>query len=567
MLKSLFIQNFVLVQELNLQFAQGLTTLTGETGAGKSMIIDALQGVLGGKTSPDQIRQGAEFAYLEAGFALNALSREFLTAQGFEELCQEPLLLISKTLHRSGSKSRLNGQLVSQSLVKELGELLLDSVGQHENQTLFREEDHLKLLDELGGESHRQNCQGMRETWLQLSQLRSELNQKKQLTSELQRREDFLRFQLDEITEAELSPDEETELQNERERLRHSEKLMHTVKSICYEIQEREDQPNLQERLSLLKRQLEQICRIDNTLEPWCIKLDEVALALDEVNHELQNYQETLDLNPQQLEKIESRLDLIRRLKHKYGSSIAEILSHAEMLQAELSTLESCQTTLGSLETELEGLQIQAEQLANKLSQSRLELAAQLKPLLENELKELGMEKTCFEAQVTQNPSMLGPNGFDQVRFMLSPNPGEPLRPLSKIASGGEISRMLLALKLILKRQEPVGTLIFDEIDTGISGITALAVAQKLSRLAQNYQILCITHLPVLAAAAHQQLWIEKRSDQETTTVQVHSLSTPDRISRLAQMGNGQITDLTLESAREMVAHAQWYSTVMAKAS
>lgn len=565
MLKTLLIHNFVLVEKLEISFEAGLTALTGETGAGKSLIIDALQGVLGGKTAPDQIRQGADFAYIEAGFQISANVAAFLQSQGFEEVSPQSLLIVSKTLHRSGSKSRLNGQLVSQNLIRELGEWLMDSVGQHENQVLFREEEHISLIDQLGGEAQIQRVQVFADQWHKLCLLQRERESRLQAAREFQLKQDFLHFQLQEIEEAELQPDEEDALQAERERLRFGEKLMHTVRSARFALTDQEDRPAIYEQICGLTRQLEQVMRYDAALAPMVQLCETLSIQVEELSSELGDYAEALELNPQRLEEVEDRLDLLRKLKHKYNGSPAEILAHAETLRQELAGMEAAQLELADLEAEIAALETETQALADALSAERSALAAQLTPLLERELKELGMEKARFEAEI--QPVELGAHGQEKARFLLSSNPGEPLRPLSRIASGGEISRILLALKLILNQRAPVATLIFDEIDTGISGKTALAVSQKLARLAQHSQILCITHLPVIAAAAHQQLWIEKHSDADSTRVQIAALPTSDRIAKLAQMGNGQITDTTLESAREMVAHAQWYYQVVARAS
>jgi DNA repair protein RecN (Recombination protein N) len=565
MLKTLLIHNFVLVEKLEISFETGLTALTGETGAGKSLIIDALQGVLGGKTSPDQIRQGADFAYIEAVFLAPVGVAAFLLAQGFDEVAPNSLLTISKTLHRSGSKSRLNGQLVSQNLIRELGELLMDSVGQHENQVLFREEDHLGLVDQLGGEEQALRVQTFATQWQKLCQLERERDARIQAAREFQLKQDFLSFQLQEIEEAELLPDEEEDLQAERERLRFGEKLMNTVRTARFALTDQEDRPAIYEQICGLTRQLEQMLRYDQALAPMVQLCETLSIQVEELSSELGDYAEALELNPQRLEEVEDRLDLLRKLKHKYNGSPSDILAHAEAIRQELAGMASAELELADLEAEIAVLQAENQVLAQALSATRQALVAQLTPLLETELKELGMEKARFEAELL--PAELGATGQEKARFLLSSNPGEPLRPLSRIASGGEISRILLALKLILNHNAPVATLIFDEIDTGISGKTALAVSQKLARLAQHSQILCITHLPVIAAAAHQQLWIEKHSDADSTRVQIASLPTSDRIAKLAQMGNGQITDTTLESAREMVAHAQWYYHVVARAS
>lgn len=564
MLTSLKISNFVLVDQLEIHFDSGLTALTGETGAGKSLILDALQGVLGGRTSPELIRQGCAFAYLEASFMITPPVQAFLARQGFEELCEEPLLVVSKTIHQSGSKSRLNGQLIAQSVVRELGHLLIDSVGQHENQILFCEESHVEFLDALGDSEHQQTKADMRTAWQRLQALRQALSQKQAQARELQRQQDFLRFQCDEINQAALQVGEEENLERERERLRHCEKLQYTVQGLTYALRDQEHPPALLDTLQHLQRQLDQASRYDPHLATLSIQLEQISEQLDHLCQELEDYGEGLEHHPHRLEEVEERLSLIRRLKNKYGTDIPAILDYAQQAQLQLEELQQITSHMEQLKTEIAAMQAHCTALADKLSATRQALAAQLKPLLEQALRELGMEKTRFEAELC--PASLGPQGQEQVRFLLSPNPGEPLRPLKRIASGGEMSRILLAFKLILKQQQSVSTLIFDEIDSGISGKTALAVADKLAQLAKNTQILCITHLPVIAAAAEHQFWIEKQSDRSSTRVSITALDTAARILRLAQMGNGKVTATTLENAREMMARARGYTQIMPEA-
>lgn len=565
MLQKLTIQNFVIAESLEINFEQGLTVLTGETGAGKSLILDAIMGVLGQRLSSDTIRQGAEYAYLEAVFEAGPAVREVLRQRAHEELLDAEHLVLSKTIHPSGSRSRLNGQLVTQALVRELATCLLDSLGQHENQSLFQEERHLSMLDALGEDRHENLKARCAEAYQQLSRLGRELEMAREQQREQERQKDFLAFQLQEIQEAELQASEEEDLRSERERLRHAEKLVHTAAEVYAGLND--SGPYAQsvcEQLEGMQRTLTQVLHLDAELEPLSEQLESALIVLQDVSATLGQYCEAVVANPQRLEELEQRLDQIGRLKQKYGESIPSILSFAQELEHELEVYAQSDERLQTLEQELGEAQAQYQKLSAELYRARQKLARQLVPQIERELKELGMPKARFDVSLEHHPERIHADGTERVRFLLSPNPGEPLRALSKTASGGEASRLLLAFKLVLKQSSPVSSLIFDEIDAGISGKTALIVSQKLARLAQDHQVLCISHLPVIAAMADQQLWIEKTLGRSSTYVHVQALSEALRLERLAQMSSGQVTDSGLEGAREIFQAASNFKSDIA---
>lgn len=554
MLKKLTLQNFVIAEELQIDFEAGLCVLTGETGAGKSLIVDAILGVLGQRLTPDTIRQGADFAYLELTFSASPAIQAILREREHRELQDETLLVLSKTIHKTGSRSRLNGELVSQSLVRELGTQLLDSIGQHENQILFQEEAHLSLLDEFGGPAQQNLSATLSQTHQQVQHICRELENLEAQQREQERQRDFIQFQLNEIQEAELRIGEKAELQAERERLRHAEQLIAAVSEVYTGLY---DHPDLAvcDQLEGLQRCLSTACRFDPELHNIGEGLENALIQLQDSARGLGTYLETLERDPQALQEIETRLTLIRRLEQKYGEDIPSILNFAESLEAQLEAYNQSDLRRETLLAELQKAENDYAEWADKARQARRQAAKKLEPRIESELRELGMKKIRFqvEFEALESPSA---KGLDRIRFLMSPNPGEPLRPLARIASGGEVSRLLLAFKLVLKRQQPVPTLIFDEIDAGISGKTALVVSQKLARLAREHQVLCISHLPVIAAMADQQLWIEKELGQRQTRVQVRILSGEQRVACLAQMGSGLITDSGLEGAREIFAHA-----------
>lgn len=558
MLKQLSLQNFVIAESLTLNFEGGLCVLTGETGAGKSLIVDAIQGVLGQRISPDAIRQGAEFAYLEAVFEPTPAIRELLAQRAYHELLDAEQLVISKTVHPSGSRSRLNGQLVTQSLIRELGTCLLDSIGQHENQALFHEDRHLAMLDALGDADHQDLRAAVSEAFHRWQLARREHQLLSDRQQALLRQQDFLRFQLQEIDAAELQPDEEDSLQAEHERLRHAEKLLHAAGLAYQGLCDAGETPAICEQLESVQRVLSGAARHDERLATLVEQLEQALIVLQEAGRELSHYPDLLECDPARLDQLQQRLAELQRLKRKYGTDLAGILAEAERLRAELEEAEQADSRLAELASDLAAAEAHYLTQASALSQARQQLAQRLVPALLQELEELGLARSCFEVQLTPTDTRSATGG-DTVRFLFSANPGEPPRPLARIASGGEASRLLLAFKLVLKQANPVSCMIFDEIDTGISGKAALVVAQKLARLAQSYQIICISHLPVIAAMADQQLWLEKQVSAAQTQVQVQRLRPAERVQRLAQMGHGQITDYGLQGARDLFDTAQGF--------
>ena len=555
MLQKLTVQNFVIAEDLHIEFGSGLCVLTGETGAGKSLIVDSIMGVLGQRIGPDMIRQGSEYAYLELVFSMTPGVQAVLQTRDYVELLSEDCLVLSKTIYPTGSRSRLNGQLVSQALVRELATTLLDSIGQHENQVLFQQEQHLKLLDEYGPIEHQHLCQDLAKAYLALQETERELQVLEQDIVLHERQQDFLAYQHAEIEAAQLEVGEEESLQSERESLRHAEHLILSVSKVYSGLREEAKGSAICDQLEELQGLLTGASRYDNALTPITEKLEAALIYLQESARSLHHYLEEIDRDPHRLEQIEERLAQIQRLKRKYGEDIAAILAFAADLTQQLELLADSDQRMEQLRKQKIRLEEDYLSLAIRLRKARYKLARSLEPRIEQELKDLGMEKTRFEVSF-EHQDKCAQRGLDRVCFMLSSNPGEPLRPLARIASGGEISRLLLAFKLVLKIKQPVPTLIFDEIDTGISGKTALVVSHKLARLAQDHQILCISHLPVIAAMADQQLWIEKKLGKQKTRVNVNVLSLEQRLARLAQMSSGKITDSGLEGAREIFAHA-----------
>jgi DNA repair protein RecN (Recombination protein N) len=446
--------------------------------------------------------------------------------------------------------------------LRALGELLIDSAGQHENQILFRPEQHRSLLDRWGDDAHQDLLSQMQAHWEQLSTCEQALQASIQEQQEQERQRDFFEFQLQEIDDAGLEPGEETQLTLERERLRHADKLQRNLRRAWLNLSEGDNLPSICERLEEVVKIVSNSQQHMPELESLGHDLDGALAQLQEAARTLADHCEQVEVNPARLEEVEARLYLSQRLRSKYGESETQILAHGENLRSQLEQLRHNRERQQTLEIERQTLHTEAQELAAQLSASRQRLAERLPAPVERELKDLGMGKTRFE--VVCRPTELSAHGRDQVEFLISPNPGEPLRPLARTASGGEASRLLLALKVILNQAQAVPTLIFDEVDSGLGGKTALAVAQKLSRLSQARQVVCISHLPVIAAMADQQLWIEKHLQDQETRIEVHSLDHEHRIEKLAQMASGKITPSSLKNAREMVRHAREYNISLA---
>ncbi len=560
MLNHLIVNNFVIVESLHFDLGRGMCTLTGETGAGKSLILDAIMGVLGQKVSSDTIRQGADSAYLEVGFTPTPALHQLLASHGFEHLLDQPTLTLSKTIHKSGSRSRLNGELITQAFVKEMGVHLMDSIGQHGNQVLFQDEHHLGLLDELGGSRHQRLCDQVADIYQALQSNRSAQRRAAEQQREKERQQDFIAFQLKEIQEAELEAGEEEALIAERDRLRHAEQLQDTVGSVSYGLSS--GSKSICDRLELYYRDLNAAAELDADISPFAAQIESALIELQDAAQSLRQYHHHVEHNPMRLQEVEQRLTLLDKLMLKYGVDIPSILAHAENLESQMQSFARLDHDLKKLKEEGESLNAEYQAAAERLTHSRQKLAAQLSPLIERELKDLGMTKTRFDVEF-KLINAGSAKGQDQVQFLLSPNPGEPLRPLAKVASGGEASRLLLAFKLVLKRKNPVPTLIFDEIDAGISGKAARVVAEKLAMLARDHQILCITHLPVIASMADHHYWIEKKQGKTSTHIEMTVLAAELRLQRLAQMTSGQVTDSGVDGARELYDQATDYKKTL----
>lgn len=568
MLETLSIRNLAVVEAVDVVFHPGFHVLTGETGAGKSIIIDALGLIAGGRGSADSIRYGCEKAEMEALFSLpeNHPVWETLERLGIRAQKEEHLIIRRELTAQGKSISRVNGQMVNLSMLREIGEQLVNIHGQHEHQNLLKAERHLSLLDTFGEEIIGPLKTDYQEKYSEFAKVEKELRELQESSQKGYQMLDLYRFQLEEISAASLKEGEDVLLSEERVKLSHSEKMMDSV-SGSYELLY--DRQGIESIGSVISK-LEDAVRYDEKgLKPILEQLQSSYYQLEDAAFQLRDYREEIEFNPQRLEEIENRLDLISGLRRKYGDSIEQILEYYEQIHRETDLLENKDEYLEKLTVKRDGLLSVLMEAANKLSKARQQCALDLAGQVESELKDLQMERTSLKVSLDtledprgfeyQNKRIrLTRQGIDSAEFMISANPGEPLRPLNKIASGGELSRIMLAMKSIFARHDAIPVLIFDEVDTGVSGRAAQSIADKLYKLSSTCQVFSITHLPQVACMADHQYLIRKKVEDGRTMTEVESLSNHGRVVELARMlGGVEITEKTLHHAQEMLNLAE----------
>jgi len=558
MLAELRIVNFALIEQLSLQFESGFTVLTGETGAGKSLLIDAIALLVGGRASTDQIRSGADEAQLEAAFHLPDTHPLLQRLRQHEIIGQnESELILRRVLSRSGRhRVYVNGSLCPLRVLEELGGTLVDIHGQHQQQSLLATAHQLDALDgfgrlaELRGR-YEQAYEGWRELRRQVDALQRDAGDRA-------RREDMLRFQAQEIEQAALVPDEEEQLRSERQRLVHA----HRLRELAYEahVELQADEQAVLSRLGRIGRTLAELAQTDPTMGECEQAATESAISLKDLAGRLRDYAQQLEADPDRQAVVEDRLDRIQRLKKKYGGSVDAVLTAGRAALEEIRALDNHEERTAELTARLEEEGRRLRTLAQQLSQKRVEAAKRMTTLVEAELAALKMEQAVFQITVSSDESAegLGPAGRDRAEFLLSSNPGEPPRPLGRVASGGELSRIMLALKTVLAEMDQVPVLVFDEIDTGVGGAVAAAMGTRLRTLGSFHQVFCITHLPQVASQAEHHLLVEKGLDSQRTSTSVRVLKGLGREEEIARMLSGQtITKKVRETAAELIAGAK----------
>lgn len=560
MLKSLTVWNFALLEHVQVEFQPGLNILTGETGAGKSILIDSLGAVLGARMSADMVRSGCDWLRVEAVFSLEDESlglHELLTQQAIDDSDKE--LIITRQLTRAGRSTALvNGCHVTLAVLRQIGAYLVDIHGQNENLALLKEENQFHLLD--GYDPDVSEALAAYEcVYREWREKKKAYAEKQQASREYAQRLDMLHWQDKEISEANLKPGEDEQLEADIRKLSHAEKIVGSVEE-SYQLLEGGGGNGLGvlPALSQVKKDLEEIGRFDDALANAQKMVEEAYISLQEASYELRDYGESVEFSPERLDQLQSRMDVIYRLCKKYGATLDDVLAHQAKVEQELTEIENYDEDIAALEKEIAALEEKLGRKAAELTRLRTAAANDLSSAIEEQLFALGMPKARFHIRVEQAEDY-GANGRDDVAMFFSANPGEAEKPLQKVASGGELSRIALAIKTVASsRDSSVPSMVFDEIDTGIGGRTAQMVAERIALVAQYKQVLCITHLPQIACMADAHLYISKRTVEGTTATQIRPLSERERISEIARMASGaDMTTASLDNAREMVSHAK----------
>lgn len=560
MLKSLTVWNFALLEHVQVEFQPGLNILTGETGAGKSILIDSLGAVLGARMSADMVRSGCDWLRVEAVFSLEDESlglHELLTQQAIDDSDKE--LIITRQLTRAGRSTALvNGCHVTLAVLRQIGAYLVDIHGQNENLALLKEENQFHLLDGYAPDVS-EALAAYECVYREWREKKKAYAEKQQASREYAQRLDMLHWQDKEISEANLRPGEDEQLEADIRKLSHAEKIVGSVEE-SYQLLEGGGGNGLGvlPALSQVKKDLEEIGRFDDALANAQKMVEEAYISLQEASYELRDYGESVEFSPERLDQLQSRMDVIYRLCKKYGATLEDVLAHQAKVEQELTEIENYDEDIAALEKEIAALEEKLGRKAAELTRLRTAAANDLSSAIEEQLFALGMPKARFHIRVEQAEDY-GANGRDDVAMFFSANPGEAEKPLQKVASGGELSRIALAIKTVASsRDSSVPSMVFDEIDTGIGGRTAQMVAERIALVAQYKQVLCITHLPQIACMADAHLYISKRTVEGTTATQIRPLSERERISEIARMASGaDMTTASLDNAREMVSHAK----------
>lgn len=551
MLQSLHVKNLALMEETEVEFGPGLNILTGETGAGKSLLIGSVNLALGGKFEKEMLRKGADYCFVELSFTdeSKAVSDKLKSM----ELCgdDEGCVLISRKMQVGKSTYRINGETVTAKQVKELAELLIDIHGQHEHQSLLHKKKHLEILDEYGRDEVLNIKREVTEYFRQCNEIKAKLEAESMDDVSKEKEQSLAEFELNEIDEANLSPGEDEELEKKYRLMVNSRRIAENL-SESYRFSGNDDEAGAGSQLSRALRAIRNVTMYDDRLSELEGQLTEVESLLSDYNRDVAEYLGGCDFDPEDYNRVEERLNIINRLKGKYGAGIEEILKYADGRREFLEKLQNYEAYISGLKKEYEETRKKLVSSCERLSKTRQKDAVKLSELLRDALINLNFLTVQFEIEVRpeQTVSSLG---YDDVEFMISTNPGEPLMPLSHVASGGELSRIMLAIKTVLAGRDEIDTLIFDEIDTGISGKTAWKVSKQLDTVAHAHQVICITHLPQIAAMADNHFVIEKSSTADSTITDIKRLDEKNSLSELARLlGSDELSAAALENAEHM---------------
>ena len=534
MITTLHIKNIGIIEDITVDFNEGFNALTGETGAGKTLIVDSLNIIAGGRFSKEMIRKGETYSFVEVALFLPNL--------------EEENYIVSREIHSNGrSTCKINGRLVT---VNELKNFMLNVInihGQSDNQTIMNINEHINFLDDFIGK----DIVNLKEEYLTLyneyKEIQNELSKNYGDDTEKERKLDLLNYQLNEISEANLQINEDIELEEQRKIIQNSEKIYTNLK-----VAENNNEIALEEYLITSIKAME---KIENLNEEYSNKLEnlrDIYYNLEEINRDISNMQNSIDFDEETQNNIEYRLDLISSLKRKYGASVEDILSYKEKLQDEIKSIENLETYILELKEKEKILVEKLKNLATEINKIRVKSALELEGKINKELKDLEMKNAKFKVKIVYNENIFKPTGSDDVEFLISTNIGEDYKPLIKIASGGEMSRIMLAIKTIFADTDKVATMVFDEIDTGISGIAAKSVAEKMSKIAEKHQIFVVTHLAIIAAYAKNNYYISKNIENNYTKTNIRLLNEAETVNEIARILTGDITETAITHAKEL---------------
>lgn len=558
-----------LIQELNIEFEEELNVLTGETGAGKSIIIEAIDLILGGYAASDLIRDGEGSLIVEGLFLSTPQEKELINNLNLdiEIVDEEGVLLIRREVNKKGrNKCWINQRLINLSTLQEIGKFLVDLHGQHNHQSLLDSSKHIDLMDNLGGDKIIKYRKELFDNYRRWREKNKELFQLLEDKEENLKKVDFLKFQLDEIDKTSLVKGEDKALEEEEMVLKNAEKIIETMEKANFIFYEGGlEQSSVRDSLNEVSADLGEIASLDRRIEKIRENLREVGYQFEDIVNEIVKYKDEIDLDSQKLKEVEGRLNLINSLKSKYGSTIEEILEYRTKIYQELEAIDCSEDKLEKLKEEVNFLEDRISTISHNLSINRIKIAENLQKMVVRELEDLNMKRCQFKVSISSceddngieidgKKYKIGPKGIDNIEFMISPNVGERLRPLARIISGGEVSRIMLALKSILVEVDQVPTLIFDEIDSGVGARLGEVIALKLKALSKKRQVICVTHLPQIACRAGRHYYIEKYILNNQTGIRLKEMEGKERVKEIARMLDGsQMSEITIRHAQKML--------------
>lgn len=550
MLLNLHVKNLALIEEVDVDFEKGLIVLTGETGAGKSLILGSVNIALGNKASKDMIRKGTDYSLVELTFSVSETCAKQLKKYDIY-MEEDNIITVTRKISEGRSISKINGETVNIKTLKNVMSLLIDIHGQHDHQSLLYTKNHLDILDKFAKDSILELKEKIKEEYSKYTKLIKKLEEFNIDEGQKAREIEFAEYEVNEIESANLKPEEDVQVEEEFKKLSNSKEIVSALSEI-YNALSYETAGGLGDIINKAVMDINSIKGMDEKISQFQTELYDIDNLCRELTSQIYDYNSGMDFNPEYVREVEERLDVINHLKLKYGNSIEEILRYKEEKEEYLEKLNNMTDEMESVKNQISELEGTLNNLCTKLSEQRKKAAKELEVLVKQALVDLNFIAVEFEIQITRKES-IGENGFDNVEFMISTNPGESVKPLVKVASGGELSRIMLAIKSILATEDDIDTLIFDEIDTGISGQTAMKVAEKMAKISRNHQVICISHLSQIAAMADSHYLIKKTADENSTTTSIKKLTRQESIEELVRINGGSgITEAGLIHATEM---------------